>query len=190
MSPETPKCLLSACSPAEASNVQRGAGLTAARTFGNFSAAVRSGTTISRGDHRSNSAGNCSSETSVPGELPGRSLDDRYARHAVPDHERGQIIRMPGGEDVVLYDGARREDPGDLARKLLGLGRMRPLLGDGDRVAFPKSVARCSWMAWPGTPARGTRPSPAASRLVSRIESACEIVFASSSKVSKNVPTW
>src|ERR671911_466243 len=70
LSPETPKCLFSACSPAEGSNVQRGAELTAARTFGSLSAAVRSGTTISRGDHRSSSAGSCSSETSVPVNSP------------------------------------------------------------------------------------------------------------------------
>jgi hypothetical protein len=31
---------------------------------------------------------------------------------------------------------------------------------------------------------------PAASRLVSRIESSREMVFASSSNVSKKVPTW
>src|SRR5215203_5433751 len=51
-------------------NVQRGAELTAARTFGSLSATVRSGTTISRGDHRSSSAGSCSSETSVPVNSP------------------------------------------------------------------------------------------------------------------------
>ncbi len=41
-----------------------------ARTFGRFSAAVRSGTTSSRGAHRSNSAANCSSGTSVPVNSP------------------------------------------------------------------------------------------------------------------------
>ena len=70
LEPGDPEVPLQRLLPAEGSNVQRGAGLTAARTFGNFSAAVLSGTTISRGDHRSNSEGNCSSGTSVPVNSP------------------------------------------------------------------------------------------------------------------------
>ena len=34
--------------------------------------------------------------------LPRRSLHDRYASHAVPDHERGEIIRMAGGRERCL----------------------------------------------------------------------------------------
>src|SRR5687768_735425 len=68
----------------------------------------------------------------------GRSLDNGYTSKAIFHHERGQVVRMPGGEDVVLYNGAGGKNPGHLARELLGLRGVLSLLGDGDRVAFPQ----------------------------------------------------
>src|SRR5919107_1373476 len=57
-------------------------------------------------------------------ELPCRSLDDGYAGQAVPDHERGQVVGLPRGEDIVLDDGAGRQNAGDLTRELLGFRRI------------------------------------------------------------------
>jgi len=69
-------------------------------------------------------------------ELPCRSLDDGYTGPAVPDDERGQVIGLARGEDVVLYNGAGRQSTGYLTRELLGFRRVLPLLGDGDGVTF------------------------------------------------------
>src|SRR5215207_8770333 len=71
-------------------------------------------------------------------ELPCRSLDDGYTSSAVPDDERGQVVGLPCGEDVVLYYGARRQNTRDLTGELLGFRRVLPLLGDGDGVTLPE----------------------------------------------------
>ncbi|HEY6674016.1 MAG TPA: hypothetical protein VIZ59_03790, partial [Rubrobacteraceae bacterium] len=45
---------------------------------------------------------------------------------------------MSGGEDVLLDHGPWREDARDLARELLGTGRVRPLLCYGYLVPLPE----------------------------------------------------
>ena len=99
-------------------------------------------------------------------ELSRRSLDDGYASQAVPDDERGQVVGLPGGEDVVLYDGAWRENSGDLTRELLGFRRVLPLLGDGDRVTLSE---QCRQMLLQGVAWHpGQRDAALAGRLAAR----------------------
>src|ERR687889_582768 len=69
-------------------------------------------------------------------ELPGGSLDDGYAGPAVPHDERGQVVGLTRGEDVVLYNGAWRQGTGDLTSELFGFRRVLALLGDGDGVTL------------------------------------------------------
>src|SRR3712207_8032375 len=42
--------------------------------------------------------------------------------------DRGQVVRVPGGEDVLLDNRPRREDARDLACELLRTRRVRSLL--------------------------------------------------------------
>src|SRR5215216_1930325 len=99
-------------------------------------------------------------------ELSCRSLNDGYAGQAVPDDERGQVVGLPCGENVVLYDRAWRQDAGDLTRELFGLRRVLPLLGDGDGVTLSEEGGQMllkgvSWDA-------GQRDAALAGRLAAR----------------------
>src|SRR5215211_1706396 len=99
-------------------------------------------------------------------ELSCRSLDDGYAGQAIPDDERGQVVGLPCGENVVLYDGARRQDAGDLTSELLGFRRVLPLLSNGDGVTLSQEGRQMLLQGMPWN--TGQRDTALAGRLAAR----------------------
>ena len=131
--------------------------------------------------------------------LTGREAagEGRVPLAGVPGHalqEHVAVLLRKGHSVAIAEQRPHPTKPKQFTREIsrvncfgfVGCGRCSAIATE---CPFLSRTATCSCSAWPGTPASGTRPSPAASRPVSRMESSREIVFASSSKVSKKVPT-